>query len=504
MEMLDTLFGKMKKVNFIYFLVVSFSVFALLFVSCGKSSPAVVPPSNPVSQENNLPQYVNDFSPIFKEKGIKILYNPIEVKPAPPPDKPYPIHERTIPENWIEDELQWYVGKSTDPTDFLETTIVDFRKDFILESTVDTNFKAPLSRPNAKKTIYKLYKRKNPNIALPKKITNSDFELIKTLDKVEGQGTWPQNQLAKLSDKFIVWSASSNETTTQWTIWGYDLANDKIFQVYSYKDIEKEFAPISVPPYNIVSDKNYIVIDIMGSTLEDVFKEKIVFYDLVNRKVIKEIEDTTYKRQYFQKWWDPLIHSIDGYIYGEKFYLDNSKNISSPYILSDIERLNLTTWEEETVIPKTTFRLLSSSLDGKLCLVPYIENYLCHDIWIWNVRTKTIECLEKVCYSEASSIPPETQINVPSAKPEISLCVKGVNYFYYEEATQEECKTFYSYKNKEAYYDYDSLTGFIDNEGRFLMCKSPYALFNPPPPFDYPGKEDILEGYQTYLIVKPE
>lgn len=500
--MLDILFGKMKNnKNKLFFLVILFSIFAILFTSCGK---IVIPPDSPNPEENNLPQYLKDFSSAFKEKGIEIAYSPLDVKPAPPPNKPYPIYESTIPNNWIEGELQWYVGKSTDPTDFLETTIVDFKKDFILESTVDTNFKAPLSRPNAKKTIYKLYKRKNPNIVLPNKITNSDFELIKTLDKVEGQGTWPQNQLAKLSDKFVVWSASSNETTTQWTIWGYDLANDEIFQIYSYKDIEKEFRPADIPLYNIVSDKELLIIDITGTSKDKMLKNKVIFYDLVNRGIAKEIEDNIYKRQYFRKWWDPLIYSIDDYIYGEKFYLDNNKNISSPYILSDIVRLNLTTWEEETVIPKTPFRLLSSSPDGKLCLVPYVENYLCHDIWIWNVKENEMNCLEKICYSEAPPISPEISSHVPSAPPGVSLCIKGVNYTYYEERTHEECETFYSYKNKEAYYDYDSLTGFIDNEGRFLMYKSPYALFNPPPPFDYPGKEDILEGYQTYLIVKPE
>jgi len=29
-------------------------------------------------------------------------------------------------------------------------------------------------------------------------------------------------------------------------------------------------------------------------------------------------------------------------------------------------------------------------------------------------------------------------------------------------------------------------------------------LIDPPPPFDFPGKEEILKGYVTYLIVKPE
>ncbi|MEF3244858.1 MAG: hypothetical protein K6343_02590 [Caldisericaceae bacterium] len=488
----------MKKINkAFYALAILFAISILLFTSCSTS--------HPVLQRNNLPQYVKDFSSIFSKKDIKISYDPIEVKPASPPDKPYPVHKRTIPENWIDGELRWYVGKPTNPTDFLETSIVEFKGDFILESTVDRNFKAPPSHPKAKKPIYKLYKRKNLNAPLPKTITNSDFELIKTLDKEEEQGVLPQNQLAELSDKFVIWSSASFEFTQEWTIWGYDITNDTIFEIYSHNDAEKDFEPIEIPHYNIIEEENILIIDITGDDKEGQLKNKIIFYDLEKRKIAKEFESNSYKRQYLRSWWDPpSLYSINGYLYGERFYLDNSKNILNEYILSDIIKVNLTTFEEETVIERSPFRLVSTSSDGKLSLVPYVKNGLCHDIWIWDIKENKISCLEKICYSEAHSLPPETSSDIPSAPPEISLCNKGIQYSYREERTSEECVTFYSYKEKRVYYDYDSLGEYIDMEGRFLMYKSPYALFNPPPPFDYPGKEDILKGYQTFLIVKPE
>ena len=490
MEMLTILFGnskmKMNKIRILFILVVSLS---LLFTSCGRSAPGTSPQNEqPSAKESNLPQYLNGISSILEKDGISISSNPIDVKPDPAPSKPYPKDKMTIPDSWVKGELQWYTG-ITNQSHYLGDTVLSVKGDFLLESTMDKSHT---------KTIYKVY-RKKQNIPLQGKVTNACFKLIKVLDKAKHSEKFSDNQLAILSGRFVVWTSSSNQFTTDWTIWGYDIDNNKIFQIYSYKNLEGEFDRMDIPLYNIVSDKDILIIDITARAKNGQMKNKLVFYDLRNRHIAKVIESSVYKIQFFRKWWDAPIYSIDNWIYGEKFNINHDKNISGPYILSDIIKLNLNTWEEKTVIPKTPFRILASSPQGTLCLLPYVKGYPCHDVWIWNVRENRMNFLFKVCYSKGASLD-----TVPSASPEVSLCSKGVMYKYYEEQNGgERCRMFYSYKEKKAYSILDSVD-FIDNSGRLLMYKSPYALYNPLPPFDFPGKKEILNGYQTYLIVEPE
>lgn len=487
----------MSKLNKIfYFSLILLFALSLFLTSCSNF--------NKTSQGINLPQYIKDFSSTFNKHNIKLTYNPIEVKPAPAPNKPYPINERNIPEDWIEGELKWYTGEPYNPSNYLETDIVLFNDRYILEKTVDKNFKAPSSNPSVKRTIFKLYERKIPNTPFPKTITNSDFVLIKTLDKLSENSKNTQNALGELTDKFVVWVSYPFEYDIKWTIWGYDINDDSIFEIYSHNDAEKEFKPCDVPRYNIIEEKNFLVIDITGEDIEGNLKNKVIFYDLSKRQIARTFESNTYKRQYFLNWWTPSsLHLIDGYLYGEKFYLKNSKNISGQYILSDIIRVNLNTWNEETFIEKGPFRLVSSFPDGKISFVPYIKNYPCHDIWLCDLKENKMNCVEKICYSEPASTNSQISSDVPSYLPKVLISAKGVQYVYSEEKTGEKCSTFYSYKEKKIYYDYDFL-GFIDNEGKFYMPKSPYALFNPLPPFDFQGKEDLLEGYDVYLIIQPK
>jgi len=134
------------------------------------------------------------------------------LQPLPSPDKPYAIKEKEFPDSWVKNELQWCVNK-----DLYDFTNILFYGNYILENTIDTSFK-PSSSSYFQKTIYRLYKLKSNITTLSQTITNSDFELIKTLDKAEDD-PFPRNQLAKISDRFIVWSASSDEEAVNWSLW---------------------------------------------------------------------------------------------------------------------------------------------------------------------------------------------------------------------------------------------------------------------------------------------
>ncbi|NCO28094.1 MAG: hypothetical protein GW803_04690 [Caldiserica bacterium] len=277
-------------------------------------------------------------------------------------------------------------------------------------------------------------------------------------------------------------------------VMGFDVTNNELFNVYSYKDAEKEFRPMGIPSYNIISEKNILVIDLTANSKEGTLMNKVIFYDLVSRKIIKEIGGSVYKRQYTIGWGLP-IDLIDGCMYGERFYIDNNKNISGQYILSDIVKLNLNTFAEEVVFQRTPFRLLATASLGKIILAPYINNYPFHDIWIWDTKEGKIECYLKV--SLEGSINP-----LDDMKPYISFC-NSAGFLYTNSSNQllEERYTFFSLKENKAYFT--TPIQFILDNGEYAIIKSVYDLFSTPP-FDYPGKEEKLKGCKTYLIIKPE
>jgi len=47
-------------------------------------------------------------------------------------------------------------------------------------------------------------------------------------------------------------------------------------------------------------------------------------------------------------------------------------------------------------------------------------------------------------------------------------------------------------------------SGPIDSYGRFLIIKQILDHYLPLPPFDYPGKDKALAGYDTFLILQPD
>jgi len=445
--------------------------------------------SNPPSEENTPPQYVEDFSTVFTKQGLKFIYKPVFLKPLPPVEKPYTIYEKDFPDSWIQNEFKWHNNKSSPGI---------FNGKYLLETVF-----VKKSKSSPERTIFRLYKLKWNSKNLPKVITNSDFELVTTLDKA-GEGPFPQNLIPEVSQRFVVWSASADEMTLRWSIWAYDILRNETFCVYSYKDAEKEFEPMRIPEYNIIPEKNFLLIDLTGNGKKGSPLNKEIFYDLVNRKILKEIDDSIYKRQYTFMWAPPL-HSIDDYLYGELFYLDYDKNYDKnfsgqypgPYILSDIIRINLNTFTEETVFQKNPFRILALSHSGKIALTPYVKSYPFHDIWIWDTKENTMRCYLKV--SLEGSITP-----LDDMKPYVSFLEPAGFLYAGGGDLSEEHHTFFSFKENKAYY---TTPRFLELEfgdtGEFAIYKSPYDLL-PLPPFDYPGKEDRLKGYETFLIIKPE
>ncbi len=477
-------------------------VLILLSSSCKMSSQVNPAIHNQIVENSITPQYLKDFISAFNEKGISIQYNPKIVKTFPPPDKPYSIIKNEIPDAWVESEIKWYVGKEKEnemsPILFMGFCCSSYN--YILESDIDKDYKPSPSNPqsqfpNLKKTILKLYRRKNLNEVFPKKVTNGDYELIKVLDRVGEKGPSPKNVPLADSEQFIVWSASADGMSQNWEIWAYDIVKDKMFLVCSCKDF-KDFESLDVPPCSIIPERNLLLLDIKGAGKDGVYKHKFIFYDLLNEGILKEVEDKENEESYLFYRWSSL-HAIGDYIYGERFKPHENSTSNFAYMLSDVVRLNLRTWKEEVVISNTPFRIISSSPDGKLGLVPYQKNYLYHDIWIWDIQKSTM-----TCYMKVELHAPEYGEEVPP--PFIRISPKGFFYVNGSSEGNESRNTFYSFKEDRPFYTGSWYSSCFDKEGRFLLWKSPYDMFSPPPPFEYPGKEDRLNGYITLLIVNPK
>jgi|GEM_PF-1027990 len=467
----------------------------MYFTSCASGDgPSGV--QNHIADESTAPRYLNEALPIFNKQGISIWYEPQTLASLPAPTKEYEISPREIPNAWVASELEWHIGTSEEQkkNPILFSGFCCNSCDYLFESAIDPTYTPPSSPPGVQfpyktKQILKLYRRKNVGSPLPGTLTNADYELVTTLDGVTEQGRGPQNQLVNSSARFIVWNAFADEFGECWTIWSYDVAKGKAVAVYSYKDA----ADIGATTWtsSIVPGKDLFLFDIQKATPTGTLQHRLVFYDLVQGKVAKTLDDPASRGFLVVRQWGK-VHAVGDCIYMERQQSGASSSTA------EIVRLNLATWKEETVIPASPFHVMASSPDGTLALVPYQENYPYHDVWIWDTTKNTMTCSFRVQLSPAK---PGEQSSSPA--PYLSLCPAGVFYVNSSPSIDAQRATFYSLREKKAYITGPRINTNIDGQGSFLVLKSLGDMYLQPPPFDYPGKERKLAGYETFLIVKP-
>ena len=450
----------------IFFALLFVTFFITNLVSCTHMSNIL-----PANAPNYLKNVYND---LVKE-GIKVTYHPEILKAIPEPQKPYSPFPRDIPSNWIASELEWTQYKTPQsPEGFI--SLNNFYGDYVLETVPKEGYKAPPSRPNSIKPILKLYKRKNIIEPLPNRLTKSDYKLLKVLDKAPEDQTWPQNQVPKLSDRFVVWQSSSNEFTLNWEIWGYDINKDKTFLICSYKDYK--ISPNSHPIYTMAKDRNVLLINLEIQDPDGKRRSEIVVYDLINEKISKVLKSDKYS------YSSPTF--AGNYLYVNRFDLNQNIGDETLYPPSSVVRINLYTGEEKVIIPNANFFVISSFQD-KLCLVPFDPNYQYNDVWVFDTTKNEMTCYMKVPIEE-------------NLRPGAGLTQEGI--LYAGGQPSETPYYFYSLSKKKAFYTGPRVS-VPDNLGRFLIMKQPLDLYRPIPPFDYEGKAKRLEGYDTFLIIKP-
>ncbi len=449
-------------------------VFILLFSSCKNNIP---------KYPENAPQYLKDVYNDIIENGIKVHYNPEALEEIPEPQKPYTFAmKRNIPDDWIIGELEWPMHK-TPSMPYGVISFCGMYGDYLLEQVPKEEYTPPVSHPNAEKPILKLYRRKNPAKPLPKKLSKLDYVLVKVLDEAPENGTRPQNQDYTFSDRFVVWTASSNESCSDWQTWGYDIKKDKLFPICSYKDFKIPYRGDSSdkPFYVLMKGRGILIATLVSQDSNGKLSGKIIIYDLANEKVTKLISS--------EKYIYSSAAMVDNYLYVDrtKLYQDIKDRPShTPY---SIVRINLATDKEEVVIPDADF-YISGAFHEKIGLIPLCPEYHFQDVWILNTKTNEMTCYMKIPIEE---------------NPLSSGIVLMENGFLVAAAQPggREAHYFYRYSDGKIFCTGPTISR-PDNLGRFTVMKTEYDLFYPPPPFDYPGKKKRMEGYNTFLIIKPK
>ncbi len=464
---------------------------SLCLVSC---SPAGTGTSTQDYIADGAPAYCREAAKLFEKQVVSFRYDPQTLPSIPEAAKEYELPVRDIPGTWIGGQLEWYLGTVSDQkknqTSFEGFCCNGF--DYVLETAIDPTYTPPSSPPGAQfpfmpKRILKLYQRKGVRSPLPDHLTNADYTLATTLDGVTGQGRVPRNQLVGSSANFIVWNASTDEGGELWTLWSYDIRTGQSSSCYSSRDAAKSGMTISICA--IVPERNLCLIDLQKASATGTSGHRLIFVDLALSRVIKTLDEPA------DSGFLVIRNGIPVHVIKDCIYLEQERSYTSSAAV--IIQLNLTTWKEDIVLPLSPFHVMASSSDGKLVLVPCLEQYLYHDIWVWDIEEKTMICSFRV-QLQPPEIPGQEQ-----PAPYVSLCPAGVFYANSGPSINAQRATFYDFREKKAYRTGPRLETNIDGKGAFLVYKQLYDMFGQTPSFDYPGKARKLSGYRTMLIVRP-
>jgi len=446
-----------KKLFLISFIIIS----SMVFVSCGYKR---ISGNKEAASEVSMPAYVKNMRSVVSQNGITIRYNPpVTVEKLPEVTKPYTFSvKRNIPEKWIAGELTWPLEKPSNNID-----LCFFNGTYVLEQTYAAN---------SKHEVLKLYKRKNANSPLPKKLSYSDFTLVKVLDKAPDRGPLPQNQDFVVSDNFVVWVASSLNDCGDWTAWAYDIKNNKTYPLFSYKDF-----PYGEPSY--VYNKGDILTLVAETEDKDgTLISELMLYNLHTRK----LQRVASSREFV--FSEPIL--LNGKLYVNEYKMPQSNKTWG--IVQTVVVFDVADKTSKVLIPAEANFSIDRGLSGRITFTASPKNYPFKDIWVLDTSTNELTCYVKVRASKTDDCD-YIRANGLSTN-------KGLFYGVYCNSTGTYY--FYDYKDKKAY----SIGSVIamDAYGRFLVAKNEYDLFNPPPPFEYPGKEERMKGFITFLIIQPD
>jgi len=179
--------------------------------------------------------------------------------------------------------------------------------------------------------------------------------------------------------------------------------------------------------------------------------------------------------------------SVGNYLYANRLKLYQDDEEQTGYERASIVRIDPNSGRDKVIIPETDFHVFDSFGD-QLAMVPYVMDYSYQDVWILDTARKELRCYMKS---------PVTQNNTPG----VDLSEKG--FFYADGESQASGRYFYSYSKAKAFF-VGPKSGPIDSYGRFLIIKQILDHYLPLPPFDYPGKDKALAGYDTFLILQPD
>lgn len=428
---------------------------------------------------DNLPPYMKTIYGTLRRQGVKIVYTPkITVPDLQKVSDPYkPPFRRNIPANWITTEFR--MKSRFGPIEF-------FNANYVVLYKFD---------PVVKRNVIAIYKKKNPNSPIPKHLSLSDYELVKTLDKASNGGA---NMDLRFSDdfKYIAWLAGSDKNNTKLTEWVYDVPHNKIIKVFSFENkidnisegfstANSKFLVLNFDYYNPSHEGK-------DRNLTDKYIVYLIIYDIEKEKPIFTLKSS--------KFFYDYSALINNYLYVSKLSVHDFLSRDSNFIGNDIVRIDIRTKKEKTIIPKiaNTSIDITNNIGSKFLLIPHQKNYLFFDIWLFDTKANTLTCNLRVKTETDTSA-----YVFPSLTDKGIMCYSLPNNPPVNGGTNE-LDWFYNWKLKKLYY-----TGI----GCFRIRKKPAILECPkwiedvmnlqPPIVDYGGKKDREKGYITWLLVCP-
>ncbi|NCO28549.1 MAG: hypothetical protein COS15_04120 [Caldiserica bacterium CG02_land_8_20_14_3_00_36_38] len=394
----------------LWVLIVIIVLSTSFLAGCGKKSEIDL---------SKVPNYLKEIYSTLASEGIKVNYNPYVgddikmVSHVMTSKLREELQEGKFPSSWIKGKIELPVNESVEAS-----FIFDSKNGYIVTGKYVMTDKGP-------KMVLYLHK-----------FVNSISSLLETLDKAPNKetasGGTAGNFSPQINGDFVVWLATPGDggSVGPYHIWAYDISKREFFEVTSFEDSPLPNGCIlddsCDPLFNLYPDNKLIVQTVFEDTKSKLFFTRIKLYDLNTKKDETLVLSKDYN-------YNVEIYGYNSALADETFFVtrcklyqtreENEKFASFTDIANrEVVQINLKTKQVSPFIFKHF--IVYGSSKGNILLVAFDPNYAYHDVWLYNLKDKTLDCVLKVPVGQM-----EDKGKYYLLTPDVDLLNKGLTYF---------------------------------------------------------------------------
>jgi hypothetical protein len=427
---------------------------------------------------SKVPNYLKEIYSTLTSESIKVNYNPYvgdDIKMV--------SHEMTL-------KLQEKLQKDKFPSSWIKGKI-----ELPADEPVEASFML------GSKSSYVLTRKRvfagvdYKNILNLYKIEGGIPSFLETLDKAPNKqnasGGIAGNFSPQINGNFVVWLATPdvNVGVGRYHIWAYSISKREFFEVTSFKDSPWPngciLDDVCDPLYHLYPGDKLLVQTVFEDTESKLFFTRIKLYDLNTKKDETLVLSKDYNYIVEIYGYNSALANDTLFVTRCKLYqtVEENKKFASYTDIANREvvQINLKTKQVSPFIPKH-FIVYGSSKD-RILLVAFDPNYAYHDVWLYNLKDKTLDCVLKVPVGQIKDKEDYFMLT-----PKIDLLNKGLIYFrggwnsiipgYY-----------FSFAKKKLFYVGNFIPSF---DGNYFLVYDETTGNQPP-------EEKI-----SYLLIQPE